>query len=92
MKLRLFATLRALSGAKEMTLAAPATVGDLLSDLSRRWGRSFDDQIFQGGNRAALVNGVIILVNGRHIAHLAGMETALAENDAVDLFPPLAGG
>ncbi|QTX31459.1 MoaD/ThiS family protein [Aminithiophilus ramosus] len=92
MKLRLFATLRGLSGAKEMDVATPATVGELLSDLSRRWGSNFDGQIFQDRDRTALVNGVIVLVNGRHIAHLAGMETPLTESDIVDLFPPLAGG
>lgn len=92
MKLRLFATLRDLAGKKELDLAPPATVGELLEELSRRWGRPFDDQIFQDEARTALITGVILLVNGRHIAHLAGLETALTEGDAVDLFPPLAGG
>lgn len=90
MRLRLFATLRNLAGAKELEMEAPPTVGALLEELSRRWGKAFDDQLFD--DEGHLLPGVIVLVNGRHIAHLDGRETPLCDGDAVDLFPPLAGG
>lgn len=90
MKLRLFATLRNLAGARELEMEAPPTAGALLDELSRQWGKAFDDQIVDDEGR--LLPGVIVLVNGRHIAHLNGRETPLSDGDAVDLFPPLAGG
>lgn len=90
MKLRLFATLRNLAGARELEMEAPPTAGDLLDELPRRWGQAFEGQLFD--NEGQLLPGVIVLVNGRHIAHLEGLATALTEEDSVDLFPPLAGG
>ncbi|MDI9568418.1 MAG: MoaD/ThiS family protein [Bacillota bacterium] len=35
---------------------------------------------------------VIILVNGRNIVHLAGIDTVLGEEDEVSIFPVVAGG
>ncbi len=36
--------------------------------------------------------GLLILVNGRNIAHLNGLETKIKEKDRIDIFPPGAGG
>ncbi|HWQ30252.1 MAG TPA: MoaD/ThiS family protein [Negativicutes bacterium] len=33
-----------------------------------------------------------MLVNGRHIEHLQGLDTSLAENDEISIFPKVAGG
>ncbi len=36
--------------------------------------------------------GVMILVNGKNIAHLSGLDTIVKNNDIIDIFPPAAGG
>ncbi len=35
-----------------------------------------------------LLLGMMILVNGKNIAHLKGLETIVKNNDNVDFFPP----
>ncbi len=39
-----------------------------------------------------LKSGVVILVNGKNIHHLAGLETQISPGDTVVIFPPGAGG
>ncbi len=47
------------------------------------------DQIFENGQ---LKVGVMILINGKNIAHLNGLDTIAQNNDNIDFFPPAAGG
>lgn len=94
MIVRLFATLRNIARAREVILPAPRDIESLLNIFSERYGESFDREIWlnRSGDRQKLIPGVIILVNGRHYAHLEGLLTPLVEEDIVSLFPPLAGG
>lgn len=39
-----------------------------------------------------IVPGTMILLNGKNIAHLNGLDTIVKKNDTVDFFPPAAGG
>ena len=36
--------------------------------------------------------GVVILINGKNVYHLAGLETLVSPGDTVVIFPPGAGG
>ena len=40
----------------------------------------------------ALSDRVIIMVNGRHIAHTGGLGTPLRDGDTVAIFPIIGGG
>lgn len=42
--------------------------------------------------RGNLIQGVILLVNGHHVAHLEGLRTVVRNGDVVALFPPGGGG
>jgi molybdopterin synthase sulfur carrier subunit len=45
--------------------------------------------VFSG---AELSGEIIILVNGRNVRYLQGLETPLAADDEVSIFPMVAGG
>jgi molybdopterin synthase sulfur carrier subunit len=91
MQVRLFGSLRPFVGAKavEVELAPGAPVQCLLDRLVAEYpvlGTKFFDE---GGD---LRGSISVLVNGRHIAFLEGLDTTLHEDDRVALFPAVGGG
>jgi molybdopterin synthase sulfur carrier subunit len=66
------------------------TVRDLLHQLSEELGGKFKDVIFDENGK--LRRYIKLLVNGRGLHVLNGLETRLADKDIVALFPPVAGG
>ena len=74
---RLFASLRELAGSTRVE-ASGRTAGDLVDDLSARFGERFA--------KIAAVGSII--VNGER----AGRDTPVAEGDEVALLPPVSGG
>ena len=90
MKIRCYAYFRDIIGKSEFEWTAPApTSGALLSDLSRQYGKPFTRWVYEGDK---LSHFVIILVNGKDLRDLQGLDTPLNQDDTVVLFPPLAGG
>lgn len=89
MVIRFFAFFRDYTGTRETSEINCATLKELLDKLCVRYGRIFSERVYSG---ELLGNDVIILVNGRHIEHLQGLETALSENDEISIFPKVAGG
>ena len=77
MKVRLFAALREIAGESHVE-AAGRTVGDVVDDLSGRFGDRFA-QIAEVGS---------FVVNGERAAR----DTPIAEGDEVALLPPVSGG
>ena len=47
------------------------------------------DYIMENNN---LLIGTIVLVNGKNILHINGLDTIVKNSDNVDFFPPAAGG
>lgn len=66
-----------------------ATVMGLIEKLSEQIGPGLKEELLNGGE---IGPGTIVLVNGRNILHLEGLETPLGEGDLVVFFPPGAGG
>ena len=64
-----------------------ANIRDLLNCLCDSYGCR--EKIF---DNSKLRPYLLIVKNGRHIQHLNGLETELAEGDNVSIFPPAAGG
>ena len=85
---QLFATYRDIAGTKEMRLGA-ASVGGVLASLRESVPALYAELCTPDGTPRPLVK---ILVNGRHIEFLSGLETPVGEKDTIALFPPLAGG
>jgi MoaD family protein len=94
-KVRGYLTLRdAIGGGPDRVVeAGRLTVAGLVERLSEELGEEFTEAISAGGRAGAKGRNLVILVNGRHVAHLPeGMETELADGDEVAVFPVVAGG
>jgi sulfur-carrier protein len=89
MKVKFFAFIRDYTGSKEISTESCPTLREFLDKLCSRYGMRFREKIFAGDR---LSEDIIIMVNGRHIEHLNGMDTHLEENDEISIFPRVAGG
>jgi molybdopterin synthase sulfur carrier subunit len=89
---RFFTTLREITGRKEdhVEFSKTATVSSLLKQLSRKYGKEFDDYMFDelGDVRGHLQ----ILINGQSVSKMRGLKTRLKEGDQVAILPPVGGG
>ena len=90
-KVKFFTFLREITGTREDDVKLPkgSTVGELLNELSRRYGSKFEEYIF---DKREIKSYLIVLLNGRSINFLNGLETVLDENATVAVLPPAAGG
>lgn len=90
MHVKFFATYRQIAGCSSLDVAAPPTVLGLLHEFSRRWPAFRPLLLDEAGTGKG--DDVIVLVNGRHIDHLDGVNTPLNDTDRVALTPLVAGG
>lgn len=89
-KLRTFARFRDLLGKElDLNIEEGAKVSDLLDALLPR-SHDLQDLIFESSGDVK--EDVNVLVNGRHIESLEGVETRLIDGDEVALFPAVVGG
>ena len=91
MEIKVYATLRDVVGGKSVHLGGlpEITAGQMLQELFARYPvllpKFFDEQ---GELRAA----IHILINGRDLRYINGLDTAIAASDEVRIFPPVGGG
>lgn len=89
--LKLYATLRDIAGTKEIQV--PFSDGQdchkLVTDIQAICPDLADYMLDGEGELSGLVH---ILVHGRHIHWLDGLDTTIKESDIVTLIPPTAGG
>lgn len=90
MLVKFLATYRHIAGCKSCDVPAPANVLELMDELARRWPAFRTLILSEDGTDKG--DDVIILVNGRHIEHLDGVQTKLTEQDYVVITPLVAGG
>lgn len=90
MRVRVYATLRDLLGvsAMDLDISQPAVIRQVLRQAVATYPQ-LADKLWDENEH--LSGGVLVLVNGRAIRFLAGLETPLAPGDNVDLFPPIGG-
>jgi len=88
---RAYAALREVIGARETTLAIPPgeTLGGLLERLCGTYAGLRAHLFYSAGRTKP---HIIILKNGRNVASLQQLDTPIAEDDVIALFPPVAGG
>ncbi len=87
---RAFAELREdLQPESSISLPEGETVRGLLHHLGQR-AVAFLPKILEEDGR--LKPYIMILSNGRNIKSLNGLDTSLAEEDVIAIFPPVAGG
>ena len=90
MRVKFFAYLRDYTGCSETELPAVPTLRDLTRLLAERYGAKLRDIMLTA--KGELGPDIIIMINGRHVVHLAGLDTALTDDDLVQIFPKVAGG
>jgi len=88
-KVLFFATIRDYTNEKETTAEGASSVEGLLRLLCARYGREFEAEVFDGGK---ISDRVIVLVNGKHIAHTGGPLTPVKDGDTIAVFPIIGGG
>ena len=66
------------------------TIVGLARHLEDHHGISLLDS--NSNSPADLLSTLIIMVNGRHIAHVGGLDAPVSEGDIVSIFPLIGGG
>jgi molybdopterin synthase sulfur carrier subunit len=90
MTIKYFATIRSYTGEAERRIDdAPADLRELLAALVGLYGVPFRRAVFAG---AELGDAIIVLVNGRNVLYLQGLNTPLQVDDEVSIFPLVGGG
>ena len=92
MKVSLYATIRAIAGAKTLELDLPdgSSIRELLDRLVQRCP-PLAEKLFDADGK--LSRSVQVFVDGRSSLHLPdGLETRLRADQSVDIFPAIAGG
>ncbi|MCD6276197.1 MAG: MoaD family protein [Thermoplasmata archaeon] len=82
-RVKFFATLRDITGVREINVEGVKNIKELLEILYSRYGERF---------RKEMERKNMILVNGRNVLDLQGYETKIEEEDEISIFPPVGGG
>jgi molybdopterin synthase sulfur carrier subunit len=92
-KVRTILTLKTIMGSGETELSFPeeGTLGQLITTLVNKFGDELAFQLYEP-NSKSLRSYIRLMVNGRDIAFLEGMETVLRNGDEVLILPPVSGG
>ena len=84
-----FANIRNIIGKKQFQIQAQ-TIQDLLYQLFKKYGEILKSELLDAEGNIKL--NYHIIVNGRNINLLDGLETELKEGDTVVIIPAIAGG
>ena len=85
--------LKKIIGEREFEVSIPlgSTVKELISWMVNKWGDNLSSHLFQPGSDRLLPH-IRLMVNGRGIEFLNGMETILQDGDEFLMLPLLTGG
>ena len=95
MKVKFFATFRDMVNLKELEMDIPLTksksptIKMLLDDIIEKYPLLQTEIYNDDGTVRKMTH---ILVNGRNIIHLDGLQTRIKSSDEVALIPPVGGG
>ena len=86
-------TLKQILGQREFEVSVQegSTVRNLLSWMTERWGDKLSPHLFQPESDRVLSH-IRLLVNGRDIQFLNGVDTVLHDGDEFSMLPILTGG
>ena len=88
---KFFASFREVFGKSQVSVPVTKDVRALLDKLVEEIGSKLSEQFYEPGTHK-LRDTVNILVNGRGISLLNGLNTPLKDGDTVAIFPPVSGG
>jgi MoaD family protein len=92
-KIHTILNLKKVIGNAEVEILAPdrGTLRDLIEIMLNRWGDELASQLY-GPDGTEVLPYIRLMVNGRDIGFLKGMETVLQNGDEILILPPVAGG
>jgi len=92
MEIKIYATLRQVLGAKSIHVddAPEISVAQMLKEIYNKYPR-LRPELF-AGDPSQLNPAIHVLINGRDMRYLDGMESVITPKDEVRLFPPVGGG
>ena len=90
-KVKTLATLHTITGGliHEITLNDEANVNDVIKKLIEMYPKLKNELL---NDKGRLKENYKVLINGREITHLSGLETKVSDGDIIAIFPPVAGG
>ena len=90
-RVRFFGDLREYTKKRWMTIDVDqgSSVRDFLFELSKNIDASLLEKLME---RDEVGSGIRILLNGRSITHLKGLETSLSDRDLITIMPIAGGG
>lgn len=89
--IKLLASLRKLAGSKE--LVVPLEQGGTVGDLLRVIGENHAEIMAKIVNEAGELTGTVqILIDGRNVTWLDGLDTVVTAEQSIVFIPPVAGG
>ncbi len=89
-KVEFFNTLRAaLGGVKEVELEDVKTIRDVMLKLEQMFPGKIRGEVWDGEK---LNEDYLIMINGRNVVFMGGIDAPLKDGDEVSIFPPAAGG
>ena len=91
MLVKFFAYLRDYTGCKTVDFPYQEDIYKLSHALCETYGSRLRGKMLTLDGEE-LGEEIIILVNGRHVAHLGGIHAKLEPTDVVSIFPVVAGG
>lgn len=91
MQVRLYATLRQIANKRvvEIPVEAGQRVGDILNALVLEHPQLHEAIWHADGS---LAGHVAVILNGRDVRHIGGLDIPLSDDDRLDVFPPVGGG
>ncbi|MCK6626633.1 MAG: MoaD/ThiS family protein [Anaerolineae bacterium] len=91
MEIKVYATLREVVGGPSVRLndTTKLTVGQLLKTLCEKYPALSSKLLLNGDD---LHPAIHILINGRDMRYLNGLDTLLTSQDTIRIFPPVGGG
>ncbi|MCS6844910.1 MAG: MoaD family protein [Caldilineales bacterium] len=91
MRVRVFATLRPIVGGATVTTSVQAgqRVRDLIDEMVERWPDLRRELLDDEGR---LLSRVHVMINGRGVEFMDGLETVIPPNANITIFPPVGGG
>jgi molybdopterin synthase sulfur carrier subunit len=85
--------LKKILGQRELEVTIPngSTVKDLLSWMMNKWGDKLTPHLYKSVNDSIFPH-IRLMVNGRSIEFLNGIDTILQDGDEFSMLPLVAGG
>jgi len=90
MLVKFFAYLQDYTNCSEADVPTVPTVRDLARTLGERYGPGLGEKLLTG--EGELGAEIVIMINGRHVVHLGGIDAPLKDDDIVQIFPLVTGG